>query len=431
MIVKRKWLNLNRIKRKEKIPSSVAFDELDSWLGVVSESLFHGLSTNAQRSYKEISNIRERLKQHASELQDAEPAENMPAQIAKIGLLNRDKMVKHLYSLTEKMLIPAQTNYKTVLSFYEATTSSINFVFHKSSKTIYYVRSLFPEEVKELVADLNQLKTVLDQLITPVKGKESQIMNLEQVPELVVEIKELKLRIEKEKENVCALEEECSVLEGKIEIEGKRLSAIEEQEEWMQFKELESGLSSLEKELKALVSDVGKLFSPINKALNLLKKQDETGRHTLTPEEKRAVSSILFSPIRALDEDINKFLLSIRNVIEGDVSILKERKRDTTLKWIDHLLNSELSLIKEKHDELQSRIEEVKGKLSNMSILKEKEEVERSIISAKGQLARLQGEIERTKKHVGSLREELKEKEVFLSEVLEEIAAKKIDVEFD
>ena len=199
----------------------------------------------------------------------------------------------------------------------------------------------------------------------------------------------------------------------------------------MQFKELESGLFSLEKELNALESDVGKLFYPINKALHLLKKQDETGRHTLTPEERRAVSSILFSPIRALDEDIIKFLLSIRNVIEGDVSILKERKRDTALKWIDHLLNSELSLIKEKHDELQSRIEEVKGKISNMSILKEKEEVERSIISAKGQLARLQEEIERTKKHVGSLKEELREKEVFLSEVLEEIAGKKIDVEFD
>ena len=429
--MKRKWLNINRVMRKEKIPSSVAFDEIDNWLGVASKSLFHGLSTNAHQSYKEISNICERLKQHVSELQDAEPEENMPAQIAKIGLLNRDKMVKNLYSLTEKMLIPAQTNYKAVLSFYEATTSSINFIFHKSSKTIYYVRSLFPEEVKELVADLNQLKTVLDQLITPIKGKESQILNLEQVPGLVVDIKELKLRIKKEKENVCALEEECSVLEGKIEIEGKRLSAIEEQEEWMLFKELESGLFSLEKELNALESDVGKLFYPINKALHLLKKQDETGRHTLTPEERRAVSSILFSPIRALDEDIIKFLLSIRNVIEGDVSILKERKRDTALKWIDHLLNSELSRIKEKHDELQSRIEEVKGKISNMSILKEKEEVERSIISAKGQLARLQEEIERTRKHVGSLKEELREKEVFLLEVLEEIAGKKINVEFD
>ncbi len=326
------------------------------------------------------------------------------------------------------MLIPAQTDYKTVLSFYEATTASINFVFDKSSKTIYYVRSLFPEEVKEVVADLNQLKTALDQLITPLKGKESQIMNLERVPEIIEDIKELKSRIEKEEEKVCDDEEECSGLKKRIEIEGKRLSAIEEQEEWMRFKELETELCSLEEELNTLESNAGKLFAPINKALNLLKKQDETGRYTLTPEERRAVSSILSSPIRALGEDINEFLLSIRNVIGGDASILKERKRDTTLKWIDHLLNSDLSSIKGKHDELQSRIEEVKGKLSTITILKDREEVERSIASDKSKLTRLREEIERAKRHLVSLKEELIEKERLLSEILEEIAGKPVDV---
>ncbi len=424
--MKRKWLN--KIFGKEEIPSTVAFDGIDRWLESASKSLFHGLSKNADLLYEEIRDIRERLKQHTAELQDAEPDETMPVQIAKIGLSNRDKMVKHLYSLTEKMLIPTQTDYKTVLSFYEATTASINFVFDKSSRTIYYVRSLFPEEVKEVVADLNQLKTALDQLITPLKGKESQIMNLERIPEIVEDIKELKSRIEKEEEKVCGDEEECSGLEKRIEIEGKRLSAIEEQEEWMQFKELETELCSLEEELNTLESNAGKLFAPINKALSLLKKQDETGRYTLTPEERRAVSSILSSPIRALGEDINEFLLAIRNVIGGDASILKERKRDTTLKWIDHLLNSDLSLIKGKHDELQSRIEEVKGKLSTITILKDREEVERAIASDKGKLTRLREEIERRKRHLVSLKGELIEKERFLSEILEGIAGKPIDV---
>jgi predicted nucleic acid-binding Zn-ribbon protein len=424
-----KWLN--KILGKAEIPSTVAFDGIDTWLDMVSKSLFRGLSTNAEQLYEEIRAIRERLKQKTSELQDAEPDETMPAPIAKIGLPNRDKMVKHLYLLTEKISIPTQTDYKTVLSFYRITNSNMEFAFGKSSKTIYYVRSLFPDEVKEVVADLHQLRTVLNQLITPVKGKESQIMNLERVPEIVGDIKDLKSRIEKEKENVCEQEEECSALEGRIETEGKRLRLIEEGEEWMRFKELETELTSLEEELNALESNVSKLFSPINKALNLLKKQDETGRHTLTPEERRAVSSILTSPIRALGEDINEFLLSIKNIIEGDPSILKERKRDKTLTWIDHLLNSELPAIKGKRELLQSRIEEVKGKLSDLTILKDRKETEQSIVSAKAQLTRLQEGIDRTKKHIVSLEEELTEKERFLLEVLEGIAGKKIDVKFD
>lgn len=426
-----KWLD--RIRGKEEIPSTVPFDEIDSWLEMVSKWLFRGLSANADQLYGEIKEIRERLKQNIAELQDAEPIEDIPAPITKIGLSNRDKMVKHLYLLTEKILIPTQTDYKTVLSFYRVTASNIAFALgkSKSSKTIYHVRSLFPDEVKEVILDLDRLKAALNQLIAPVKGKESQIMYLERVPEIVRDIKGLKSEIEKEKEKVREQSKECSALEKRIGMDGRRLSAIEEKEEWMRFKELEIELSASEEELNALESNIRELFSPINKALNLLKKQDETGRHTLNPEERRALSSILSSPIRALDEGIRDSLLSIKNIIEGDDSILKERKRDKTLKWIDHLLNTELSSIKEKRARLQSRIEETKGELSNLTILKDRKEIERAIISAKGQLAQLQERIHRSKRHVVSLQEEVTEKERLLLEVLEGITGKKIEVKFD
>jgi len=424
-----KWLK--RIFGKEEIPTTVTFDGIDAWLEIATETLFRGLSTSAEPLYEEIKDIREQLKHCISELQDAEPAEDMPAQVEKIGLSGRDKMVKRLHSLTEKMQIPNQTDYKTVLSFYDSTASSIAFVFDKSSKTIYHVRSLFPDEVKETVAELNRLRTALDQLIAPIRGKETQIMHLERVPGIVEDIKGLKSRIEKEKENVSARENECSALEREIEKEGKRLSAIEDQEEWMRFKALETELFSLEQELSTLESGVSKLFLPINKELNLLKKQDETGRHTLTPDERKAVSSILSSPIRALDADINGFLSSIRDVIEGDRSILKERKRDKTLKWIDRLLNGELASIKEKREGLQSRIVHIKGELSEMTIQKERKKVEQSIASARGQLTRLQEGVERSKRHVVSLEEELEAKTRRLPGTLEAIAGKPVEVRLD
>jgi hypothetical protein len=173
------------------------------------------------------------------------------------------------------------------------------------------------------------------------------------------------------------------------------------------------------------------LFAPINKPLNLLKKQDESGRHTLTPEERRAVSSILLSPIQALDGDINDALLAIKKVIEGEASILKDRKRDSTLKWIDHLLNAELATIKGKRDLLQSRIKERKGKLADMTILENKAEIEQSIASAKGELTRLEEGIDRSKRRIVTLEEELIAKKRLLLDALEEIAGKKIDVEFE
>jgi hypothetical protein len=424
-----KWLD--KIRSKDEIPSTVSFDRVDHWLDIVSHSLFRGLSTKADQIYREISDIRERLKQNTSRLQDAEPDENMPDHIIKIGLLNRDRMVKHLYSVTDKIAIPSQTDYKTVLSFYRETISTLDFPFGKSSKNIYCVRSLFPDEINELISDLNRLRTTLNQLITLIKGKESQVMHLEQVPEIVHAIKNLRSGIEQEKKNVFDQEETCSALEKSIEREEIRLRTIEEREEWMQFKELKTELSSLKEEVNTLESDVSKIFFPINKALNLLKKQDEAGRHTLTPEVRVAISAILASPIRALGEDIIESLLSIRNTIEGDPAILKDRKRDKTLKWIDYIVNADLPHLKAERDRLQSRIEEINGMLLDLTILNDRTEIEQSIVSAKGQLTQVQEEMARSKRHIVSLEQELTEQEKLLSGALEGIAGKKIEVTFN
>ncbi len=426
-----KWLNRILGKEEEEIPSAVSIDEIDTWLEMVSKSLFRGLDTNASQLYEGIRAIREQLKQNIYEFQDAAPNEEVPDTISKIGLVSRKKMVKDLYSMTKKIVIPTQTDYKTVLSFYSATTSNLEFPFGKSQRNIYCVRSLFPDEIEKVISDLTRLRDLLNQLITPIKGKEKQIAHLEEVPVIVQDITKLKSGIEKEKENVVDQEEECSALERRIEAEEGKLNKIKEEEEWMRFNALENDLVSLEEDLNALESNVRKLFSPLNKALKLLKKQDETGRHTLTPEERRAIASILSSPIQALDEDINGFLRAIRNVIEGDPSVLKDRKRDTTLKWIDNLLNADLSSIKGKRERLQARIAEIKGKLLDMKILKDKEEIEQSVVSAKGQLTQLQEGITRSKRHIVSLEEELREKEQLLVEALEGIAGKKIDVTFD
>ena len=184
--------------------------------------------------------------------------------------------------------------------------------------------------------------------------------------------------------------------------------------------------------MNKLESDIGNLFSPIRNALGLLKKQDDTGRHTLTPDERRAISSILSAPIQTfIKEDITGFLCTIKNVIEGGESILKDRKREKALKWIDHLLNIDLSGIRNKREQRQSRIEETKSTISDMTISKEREDIEKSIVYAEGQFTRSQEEKTRLERHITSLEEELAEKKQLLSEALEEIAGKEIEVKFD
>ncbi len=429
-----KWLNriTGRSRAVAEIPSIVAFHEMDTWLEKVSELLFRGLGTNTMALYEEIADKREELKQYISELRNAEPKADMPAQITKIGLLSRDKMVKLLYSLCDKIVIPSQTDYKTVLDFHNMAYHSIESVLAKIFKNIYYVRSLFPDEVREVETNLNQLRDILDRLIAPMKGKETKVIDLSRVHALIQRIREQMAEIESEKEKIRAEEEERSAIKHEIELSERKLQVIEEEAEWKRLKEYEAELTAIEEELNTLRQDINNLFTPLQKPLSLLKKQDRTGRINLSPTVRTVITSILSSPVQALNEDIEDYLRSIRAVIL-EMDALKERTRDRALKWIDHLLNTDtdLSGIRARYELLSSRAEEVRSKLSALEITKEKEGLEHAITAARGQLTRLDDLIAKRRRGIESQEKELVANEILLQKELEEITGKRIEVKFE
>lgn len=429
-----KWLNriTGRSRAVAEIPSIVAFHEMDTWLEKVSELLFRGLGTNTMALYEEIADKREELKQYISELRNAEPKADMPAQITKIGLLSRDKMVKLLYSLCDKIVIPSQTDYKTVLDFHNMAYHSIESVLAKIFKNIYYVRSLFPDEVREVETNLNQLRDILDRLIAPMKGKETKVIDLSRVHALIQRIREQMAEIESEKEKIRAEEEERAAIKHEIELSERKLQVIEEEAEWKRLKEYEAELTAIEEELNTLRQDINNLFTPLQKPLSLLKKQDRTGRINLSPTVRTVITSILSSPVQALNEDIEDYLRSIRAVIL-EMDALKERTRDRALKWIDHLLNTDtdLSGIRARYELLSSRAEEVRSKLSALEITKEKEGLEHAITAARGQLTRLDDLIAKRRRGIESQEKELVANEILLQKELEEITGKRIEVKFE
>ena len=429
-----KWLNriTGRSRAVAEIPSIVAFHEMDTWLEKVSELLFRGLGTNTMALYEEIADKREELKQYISELRDAEPKADMPAQITKIGLLSRDKMVKLLYSLCDKIVIPSQTDYKTVLDFHNMAYHSIESVLAKIFKNIYYVRSLFPDEVREVETNLNQLRDILDRLIAPMKGKETKVIDLSRVHALIQRIREQMAEIESEKEKIRAEEEERAAIKHEIELSERKLQVIEEEAEWKRLKEYEAELTAIEEELNTLRQNINNLFTPLQKPLSLLKKQDRTGRINLSPTVRTVITSILSSPVQALNEDIEDYLRSIRAVIL-EMDALKERTRDRALKWIDHLLNTDtdLSGIRARYELLSSRAEEVRSKLSALEITKEKEGLEHAITAARGQLTRLDDLIAKRRRGIESQEKELVANEILLQKELEEITGKRIEVKFE
>jgi predicted nucleic acid-binding Zn-ribbon protein len=424
-----KWLTRLRGREEIALPTTVAFDEeLDAWLTQVSKSLFGDLSANAEQGYTAIRESRDRLRQRVAELGDADSTEQVPDRIVKIGLTSRKKMVTHLQGVTEKITLPTRTDYHTIVAFHRDTVAALEFPFGKSQTNIYCVRSLFPNEIKEIISELNQLRSGLDQLIAPLQGKEQQLRALERVPELAASIKELRAELVQKREQLMHHENELTALNQRIQDERKRQQTLEAGEEWHRFTALERERSALEAELGELESNVQKLFAPLSKPLTLLMKQDESGRFTLAQADRHAISSLLESPSQALEGDIVGSLSSIKGLIEDDPTVLKDRKRENALSWLNKLLKADLESIAEKRRSLVSQILDVDASCANAAIRQEKEVRERALLVAQEQLTQAQEERERATKRIASLEADLVKAKQFLGAVLTELAGKEIEL---
>ncbi|HDS46353.1 MAG TPA: hypothetical protein ENN68_09820 [Methanomicrobia archaeon] len=421
-----KWLSRLRGREEIALPTTVAFEELDAWLAQVSQSLLGDLSANAEQGYTAIRESRARLRQRVAELETADSTEQVPDRIVKIGLTSRKKMVKHLEAITEKVTLPATSDYHTIIAFHRETTAALEFPFGKSRTNIYCVRSLFPNEIKEIITELNHLRSGLDLLIAPLQGKEEQLLALERVPELAASIEDLRAELVRERQHHLQQENELTTLNQRIEAARKGLQTLEAGEEWQQFVALERERSALKAELGELELNVQKLFAPLSKPLTLLMKQDESGRLRLAQADRRAILSLLESPGEALEGDVTGSLTSIKELIESDPTVLKDRKRENALSWLAKLLELDLVSIVEKRRSLESQITELSTSCAHATIRQEKEERERALSAAQEQRTQAQDERERAAKRIASLDADLAHQKQFLGAALADLAGKEI-----
>jgi len=408
----------------------VDFGDIDPWLEGAKQSLFRNLDSNSRQIYGNIKSLSEKLKQDAIKLKNAEPKEKTSDYLRTRGPPNRDKMAVHLNALIEKISVPEDTDYKTVLSFYRDTSVILESPFGKMSHNIRYVNAVFPEETKTIMSDVKKMRSLFNQLISPLKGKENAIENLEKVRDLSIELKGLISELEKEKERLHD-EEKSSELRKKIDMERQKSKAIEESEDWKRYMKLEKNLFSLKERLKEGESEINGLFFPLNKTLSLLKKEDETGKRTLLQEERETVLSILSSPIKALSErKAHVHLSTMKGAIKED-PVLNESKKGRALRTLDELSKVEFSSKIGGLEELKKAIKNTEKELSDTTVFRDIRESEKSVESLERELIRAEEENARSGRHVTSVREQISEEKRLLSELLESISGRGVDLIFE
>lgn len=371
-----KWLNRIIGKQEQQKTHTIAFHELETWVADESKAELDEFFKNAAQIFAEIEKTKEQLVRDIKILETSDPPE-VPPHVLRRGLTARDNMIKYINVLIDRISIPSM-DYSDIRDFYATAETNIETTLEKSLKSHQFAKYVFPEEVSTIVSDISDIKKSLIKLRQLFDGDGGRIENFAMISEGVQRIKDMKDDLVRCESRIVSVDAERDDIQHEIVDCTAGMERLADSSEWQSFVELEAGLKRAEGEKNRIETSVAELFMPLNKALNRMKKQDTSGRHTLSIKQKELLDICLENPISADADDITDFLTGVHKLVESDVLGLKDKKRDKIVDQIKHIMDSFESK-KDQYNIFDSQISEIERQISDFAIMETKTALERQL----------------------------------------------------
>jgi len=404
-----KWLNKILGKQNQQKPrtaDTVAFHDLGDWVSDRTRAELGGFFESAAQIFAEIEKTKEGLIRDIKTLESAEPPE-LPSRVLRAGFAARDSMIKQINVMIDRISTPAM-NYPDVMEFCRSIDIVLDSTIEKSAKSHHRAKYLFPKEVGAVFTDLRNIKISLAKLRDLLDREGAKIKGFDEITGTIQRIDDIKRDIVAGNSNIKKNSSKTDEIKREISDCTSKLEQLSQSKEWSSFVELEDRLNERGVEANNTESNVTELFIPLNKALNRMKKQSESGRYTLSKKQKELLDVCLENPISADVADVNDFLTEMLQIVESGALGLKDKKRDKIVDQIDQIMNS-LAPKKERYDTLKSETREIGHQISDLTISKTKTALE-------GQLAEKNREITQIDEDLVNLEEELKMRSIELED---------------
>lgn len=396
--------------KKAELPQQVSlkFRELAGWIENESDQMFRELRSHIQRMYGGISEALKELDDSKVQLINAEFGEKVFKRVAKAGASNRDNLVKNLDIIQDRTVVPEDTDPVKALEFYTDTRTLLTTSLENAVRSQQYVKALFPEAYRDILANLKRFEGLLEELVAPINEERDKLEAYDRLSVLIGQIQDTKSGIELKKANVIDLENNCSSLRGDKETAALKLKDLEESEESVHANKLETRVDTLKRQVHAVDSQLSDLFAPLSKALSRMKKQDESGRHTLSSDSRKMVELLKNKPAQSLDEDINPFLAELRVMIEDGSLGLKQQNIKKTIDQIDRLAGSDiLASFKENKMSYLSELDTISAELEGLEVYREKTEIEKLVSDKQGLIDSTRQELELERRELARLNDDI------------------------
>ncbi len=405
-----KWLNKilgKQNQQKPHIADAVAFRDLGDWVSDRTKAELGGFFESAAQIFAEIEETKEELIRDIESLKAAEPPE-LPSRVVRVGFAARDSMIKQINVMIDRISTPAM-DYLDIMEFYRSIDTALDSTIEKSAKSHHRAKYLFPKEVGAVFTDIRGIKISLAKLRDLLDREGAKIKGFDELTETIQRIDDINRDIVVGNSNIKKSGSKTDEIKREISDYTAKLEQLSQSEEWSSFVELEDKLKEREMEANNIESNVTELFIPLNKALNRMKKQSESGRYTLSRKQKELLDVCLENPISADVADANDFLIEMLQIVESGALGLKDKKRDKIVDQIGQIIDS-FAPKKERYDALKSETREIEHQISDLTISKTKTTLERQLAEKNREIARIDEELD-------NLGEELKMRSIELEDL--------------
>ena len=399
------WISKILGKRGEKTTvttattHTIAFNELDDWFANESKKELDEFFGSVARIMTEIGEAKEQLAQDTKVLGTAEPSE-APPRVLRMVTVSRDNLIKQINALIGRINIPAMggagggegrgdADYSSVMDFYRSTDASIETTLERSMKSHTRTKHLFPKETTAVVSDIRTIKELLTKLKDLLDLNGSKIESFETISGEIRRINEIQDELARRRSELDGIASEIRELEQNTSDQESQLLQLEESDEWVLFTELDRELNQLKQELGDVETSTTELFMPLGKALNRMKKQSESGRHTLSKKDETMLVTCLEDPISACASDVSEFMVMMLQLVESGALGLTDKKRDKIIDQIKQITDSFASK-KDRYDALNSGIVALGERKSDLAISRTKAELEKGIADSGREIVELE-----------------------------------------
>ena len=236
--------------KKQTTPSGIPFDELPEWLESRSKKIAEEMGKDASSLYSEIGKALSAIKESTTALEEATPEGRFHLKMVKVAASNRDNMSKQVRMLLDNINIPKATDIATIMTFHENAIQTMTVCLENMMKSYQYTKLVYFEESKELIAKVNALGRLLNQLIEPIDNKRHVLDALNIARITIQNIKNTTIDIEVNEKTVTESEEKIAVLKKELKEKENSLAQLKESGPWNEYIKSREELILLETEAR-------------------------------------------------------------------------------------------------------------------------------------------------------------------------------------